>query len=241
MSDINHKIKSLGELAEITARLRAEGKTVAQCHGCFDLMHPGHIKHFEAASKVADVLIVTLTPDRFVNKGPSRPVFSERLRAEAIAALGSADYVIINDSPTAVEAIEKIKPSFYVKGSEYKSVENDITGKITDEENDNSKEKVLVAAAAAATDQQEKVQQLEQHDGLPISDKNKDEGENNHHEDKDDDNMKLFIRSYEFFTQIVFMGLLLSLNTLFHRRSMGATESSPLCVCSGDNYPHESE
>ncbi|HEY4798613.1 MAG TPA: adenylyltransferase/cytidyltransferase family protein, partial [Bacteroidia bacterium] len=64
------KIISLEELGQITARLKKQGKTIAHCHGCFDLMHPGHIKHFEAAKELADVLVVTLTPDRFVNKGP---------------------------------------------------------------------------------------------------------------------------------------------------------------------------
>jgi len=108
--------------------------TIAQCHGCFDLLHPGHIKHFEAAKKIADVLIVTLTPDRFVNKGPGRPVFNEHLRLESIGALEVVDYVVLNKWPTAVEVIRLLKPDFYVKGQDYKEKEKDITKGIFKEE-----------------------------------------------------------------------------------------------------------
>lgn len=103
---------------------------VVQSHGVFDLLHIGHIKHFQAAKKQGDILIVTITPDRFVNKGPNRPRFTESLRAEAVAALDCVDYVIINSWPTAVEAIKLIRPSIYAKGDEYRSSENDVTGKI---------------------------------------------------------------------------------------------------------------
>lgn len=106
---------------------------IVQSHGVFDLLHIGHIKHFQAAKKQGDLLIVTVTPDRFVNKGPNRPRFTERLRAEAIAALDCVDFVIINLWPTAVEAIRLIRPHVYVKGDEYKNSENDITGKINEE------------------------------------------------------------------------------------------------------------
>lgn len=104
-----------------------------QCHGVFDLLHVGHIKHFQNAKALGDVLIVTITPDRFVNKGPNRPCFTERLRADAIAALECVDYVIINRWPTAIEAIKLIKPHVYIKGSEYKDASNDLTAKISDE------------------------------------------------------------------------------------------------------------
>ena len=95
----------------------------------------GHIKHFQQAKMCGDIVVVTITPDRFVNKGPGRPYFTEQLRAEAIAALSCVDYVIINDDPTAVPAITRIKPHFYIKGIEYQDSKNDVTGKIVDEEN----------------------------------------------------------------------------------------------------------
>ncbi|MBP9841514.1 MAG: adenylyltransferase/cytidyltransferase family protein [Simkaniaceae bacterium] len=127
------KIKSLNEIQKLADESRAQGKSVVQCHGVFDLLHPGHIRHFKEAKKRGDVLIVTITPDRFVNKGPGRPAFTERLRLESLAALESIDYVVLNDSPTAVGAIYSVKPNIYVKGSDYKNAEDDITGKITDE------------------------------------------------------------------------------------------------------------
>jgi len=128
------KIKTLAELATLTASLRAAGKTVAHCHGVFDLVHPGHIRHFEAASRLGDVLVVTVTRDEFVNKGPGRPVFPEQLRAESIAALGCVDYVAVNEWPTAVETIEHLKPSVYVKGNDYAHAADDVTGGIAKEE-----------------------------------------------------------------------------------------------------------
>jgi len=92
---------------------------IVQCHGCFDLLHIGHIRHFEAAKQLGDYLIVTVTPDRFVNKGPGRPVFSEALRLEAIAALSCVDEVRLTESPTAADAIRQIKPAIFAKGPDY--------------------------------------------------------------------------------------------------------------------------
>jgi rfaE bifunctional protein nucleotidyltransferase chain/domain len=116
METAANKIKRIDDLAKTLAGLRADGKKVVHCHGVFDLLHIGHIKHLEAARKKGDALVVTLTPDRFVNKGPHRPAFPERLRAEALASLMCVDFVAINEWPTAVETIERLKPSFYVKG-----------------------------------------------------------------------------------------------------------------------------
>ncbi|MEO8732774.1 MAG: PfkB family carbohydrate kinase, partial [Flavobacteriales bacterium] len=124
----------LNELAARVAELKKTGKRVALCHGCFDLMHLGHIKHFEAAKEAADVLIVTVTPDRFVNKGPGRPVFTEALRMEAIAALEAVDYVALNKWDTAIETITLLKPDLYVKGQDYKDRSKDVTGMIAKEE-----------------------------------------------------------------------------------------------------------
>jgi rfaE bifunctional protein nucleotidyltransferase chain/domain len=129
----SNKIVSLTALAERIAAAKARGQRVVQCHGCFDLVHPGHIKHLEAAKKFGDVLMVTLTPDKYVNKGPGRPVFNERLRAESLAALATVDFVAINEWPTAVEALKLLQPDVYVKGTEYQDAERDLTGKIRDE------------------------------------------------------------------------------------------------------------
>lgn len=111
------------------AGLKEQGKKIVHCHGCFDLMHPGHIKYLEAAKRMGDILVVTLSPDRYVDKGPGRPVFSEQLRAECLAALECVDYVAINEYPTAEETLRLLRPHYYVKGQEFEGLE-DKTGKI---------------------------------------------------------------------------------------------------------------
>ena len=83
---------------------------------------------------MGDVLVVTVTPDCYVDKGANRPAFTEILRAEAIASLSSVDYVAINQWPTAEETLRLLRPDFYVKGSEFKNTASDITGKIAGEE-----------------------------------------------------------------------------------------------------------
>src|SRR5881394_1341031 len=134
METTDKKIKRIEELASELAGLRAHGKKVVHCHGVFDLLHIGHIKHLEAARKLGDVLVVTITPDRFVNKGPHRPAFPERLRAEALASLACVDFVGINEWPTAVETIQLIKPNLYVKGVVHESGKRDHTDAIRHEE-----------------------------------------------------------------------------------------------------------
>jgi rfaE bifunctional protein kinase chain/domain/rfaE bifunctional protein nucleotidyltransferase chain/domain len=131
----HNKILKLEDLAKEIAKLKKQGKTIAQCHGCFDLLHPGHIMHFKAAKEKADIVVVTITPDHFVNKGPGRPVFPEQLRMESIAAMEAVDYVALNRWPTAVETIKLLKPDFYVKGPDYKDRSKDLTKGILDEEN----------------------------------------------------------------------------------------------------------
>lgn len=127
---MSHKIVQLNTLAEKIAHLKTEGKTIVHCHGVFDLLHIGHIRYFNAAATMGDVLVVTLTEDRFVNKGPGRPAFSEDLRAEAIANLACVDFVAINSWPTAIETLHLLKPNFYVKGSDYRDASRDLTGNI---------------------------------------------------------------------------------------------------------------
>ncbi|MFH0983974.1 MAG: PfkB family carbohydrate kinase [Candidatus Omnitrophota bacterium] len=127
------KIKSLDELEKIIAKFKRSGKKVVHCHGVFDLMHPGHIHHFYAARKKGDCLVVTITKNEYVGKGPGRPVFNQRLRAESVAAVECVDYVAINNWPTAIETIQKLKPNYYVKGSEYADDTADLTGNIAAE------------------------------------------------------------------------------------------------------------
>jgi len=121
------------EASGLLGRVREQGKTVVQCHGTFDLVHPGHIIHFEEAKALGDVLVVTITAEQFVNKGPGRPYFNDSLRVKSIAALECVDYVVIVPYAAAVEAIECVRPDIYCKGKEYADTNNDVTGNIQDD------------------------------------------------------------------------------------------------------------
>lgn len=134
-ANILKKIAGFEEVVNELESLRRSGKTVVHCHGVFDLLHPGHIRHLAAAKQQGDVLVVTTTTDAYVNKGPGRPVFNEALRAEVLASLDNVDYVIVSPFPSAVQAILKIRPDVYVKGSDYANPSDDITGNIVEEKN----------------------------------------------------------------------------------------------------------
>jgi len=130
MSD---KILSLEKLSKKVQKAKGTKKRVIHCHGVFDLLHIGHIKHFDEARSLGDLLVVTITPDHYVNKGPNRPAFTTQLRLEALAALESIDFVAVNEWPSAVKTIKKIKPDIYFKGPDYKDNNEDVTGKIKEE------------------------------------------------------------------------------------------------------------
>jgi len=125
---------NLDEMAERSRQLRMQGKCVVLCHGTFDLMHIGHIRYLQRAKQEGDVLLVTVTGDAYVNKGPGRPVFDEQLRAENLAALACVDFVAVNYAVSAVEALQEIRPNIYVKGSDYRSHGDDLTGNIAREQ-----------------------------------------------------------------------------------------------------------
>ncbi|MCB6182231.1 PfkB family carbohydrate kinase [Leeia sp. TBRC 13508] len=127
------KIITLDEISALLAAPEFVGKKIIHCHGTFDLMHAGHIRHLQKAKSLGDVLVVTVTSDRYVRKGPGRPVFSQQLRAEYLSALAAVDYVCISDYETANAAIESVKPSLYVKGSDYVDESKDVTGNISKE------------------------------------------------------------------------------------------------------------
>jgi rfaE bifunctional protein nucleotidyltransferase chain/domain len=124
------KIRSIAELGRLAEEARAQRRTVVLCHGVFDLVHMGHVRHLEAARREGDMLIVTVTADHFVNKGPGRPIFGEDMRAEMLAALEYVDCVGINHAADAESVLDTIMPDVYVKGSDYENPEDDITGKI---------------------------------------------------------------------------------------------------------------
>jgi rfaE bifunctional protein nucleotidyltransferase chain/domain len=130
MQTTDKKILTLDELSAKTKECRDSGKKVVLCHGTFDLLHAGHIRYLKSARSEGDVLVVTVTADEFVNKGPGRPAFSQDLRAENLGYLNFVDFVAINNEPTAVNVISEVKPHAYVKGPDYKQMEDDVTGNI---------------------------------------------------------------------------------------------------------------
>jgi len=103
---------------------------IVLCHGVFDLVHPGHLQHLVQAKSFGNVLVVSITADKYVNKGPNRPYFNEDQRASFLAALEIVDFVFVVNSDSALPAIDAVKPDFYVKGPDYRNPKEDITGKI---------------------------------------------------------------------------------------------------------------
>lgn len=110
---------SLQALLERRAEARRQGRAVVQCHGCFDIVHPGHIRHLRQARGRGDILLVSITADAGVGKGAGRPLIPQELRAENLAELDCVDWVHINEAPTAAELLARLQPDIYVKGSEY--------------------------------------------------------------------------------------------------------------------------
>lgn len=127
---INPKHILFEEIASLTHKFKEQGLKIVQCHGTFDLIHPGHIIHFEEAKNLGDLLIVTITGEEHVNKGPGRPFFNDSLRVKSLTALESIDYVVVIPFTAAVEAINCVKPDIYCKGREYENPEIDVTGNI---------------------------------------------------------------------------------------------------------------
>ena len=127
---VSSKIINISVPGEQLEAGRAQGLRIAMCHGVFDLLHPGHLRHLAHAKELADILVVSITADQFVNKGPGRPAFTEALRAESLASLESVDFVMITPDATALPAITAIRPHIYVKGGDYTDESADVTGNI---------------------------------------------------------------------------------------------------------------
>ena len=105
-------------------------KKIILCHGVYDLFHAGHLYSLKKAKELGDILIVSLTSDKFVKKGPNRPFFKFDQRADVIAGLSAVDYVLKSDFETAINVIKFIRPNIYFKGPDYKDLKKDVTGNI---------------------------------------------------------------------------------------------------------------
>ncbi len=121
MRSPTEKIVSLKDLTARRDELRGQGKSVVQCHGCFDIVHPGHIRYLQFAREQGDVLVVSISGDDVVGKGVDRPYITEQLRAENVAAFEFVDYVVIDHNTWAGPILEAVRPDVYVKGKEYET------------------------------------------------------------------------------------------------------------------------
>lgn len=117
MKDFSYKIRSLEELAHILIR-RKKRNIIVFCHGVFDIFHPGHLHHLQQACAFGNILVVGITADRFVNKGPGRPIFGEKDRMNIVAALCFVDHVVLMEAESSVEIINAIKPDVFLKGKD---------------------------------------------------------------------------------------------------------------------------
>ena len=131
MKTLDHyrsKIKSLPEIKEAVARLRAEDKKIVFTNGCFDILHRGHARYLFAARALGDHLIVGLNSDQSVKaiKGPLRPVTPQDERGELLAALGFVDSVVIFNEEDPLNLIKALMPDILVKGGDWE--EDEIIG-----------------------------------------------------------------------------------------------------------------
>ena len=117
-----NKIKTIKQFLEVKKKYKF--KKIVLCHGAFDIIHHGHIEHLKKAKNFGDILVVSLTSDKFVKKLIKSPMFDINSRANVIKNIQIVDYVILNNNATAIEVLEKIKPDFYCKGEEYKKSDN---------------------------------------------------------------------------------------------------------------------
>jgi rfaE bifunctional protein nucleotidyltransferase chain/domain len=117
-------VLTIDDLVNLSAEAQGKGLTVGLCHGCFDILHIGHIGHFTAARSQCDMLFVSVTANRYVNKGPDRPVIPELERAEIVSSLKVVAGAVINYGPTSEDLLSRVKPNFYFKGQEYISSED---------------------------------------------------------------------------------------------------------------------
>jgi rfaE bifunctional protein nucleotidyltransferase chain/domain len=115
------KVVPREELARRLADERAAGRTIAFANGCFDLLHVGHIRYLESASREADILVVAVNDDESVRrlKGEGRPILPAADRAELVAALRCVDYVVIFPEPTVGPLLTSLRPDVHCKGTDY--------------------------------------------------------------------------------------------------------------------------
>lgn len=115
---VSHKVRTAAEIAAVIGQ-RPRSKKVIMCHGTFDIVHPGHVRHLLYAKSKGDILIASLTADAHIVKANFRPYVPQELRAFNLAALEMVDFVVIDSEPTPLKNIGIIQPDYFAKGYEY--------------------------------------------------------------------------------------------------------------------------
>ena len=127
------KLKSLKFLINFSKNCKKNKNKIVLCHGGFDFLHLGHLKHFKAAKKYGDYLVVSITSANLLRKGLNRPIYSDNERVEFLSSIDIIDYIYIDNNLSASNIISEIKPNFYAKGSDYKDLKKDFSKKILQE------------------------------------------------------------------------------------------------------------
>ena len=128
--------KIFTSVSSLIKKLRIEkinNKKIVHCHGVFDVVHAGHIDYFKEAKTLGDILVVSVTSDKFVNKGEDRPYYPLKNRIKVLSQISLIDFICVSNNITPIDLLKKIKPHFYFKGKDYKNFNNDITGNILKE------------------------------------------------------------------------------------------------------------
>ena len=128
-------LSNLDELKKKAHQLKKRKKQIVLVHGVFDLIHLGHIDHFNEAKKYGDTLIASVTSDRFVKKGFNKPYFNENDRCAFLSSLNAIDHVYCNNEKHAGKVIKTVKPNFYIKGPDYLKKSGDVAGNLITEKN----------------------------------------------------------------------------------------------------------
>ena len=132
---MRNKLIKKKELKFISKKLKKQKKKIILVHGVFDVVHLGHISHFEEAKSYGDILVVSITADRFVKKGFNKPYFDQYQRAKFLVSLNVVDYVVINDNKSSTVIINELKPTAYCKGPDYSKKSGDVAGNLGIEKN----------------------------------------------------------------------------------------------------------
>lgn len=130
---IKKKIISEAEISNLLNKIRSTNKKIGLCHGVFDVVHYGHFTHLQECKENCDILFVSVTADKFVNKGPGKPKFDLFKRMQFLSSIEFVDYVIPSNYKSSINLLDKLKPDYYFKGPDYKNFKNDLTGKIIKE------------------------------------------------------------------------------------------------------------